>query len=386
MVKLKELVDINIGKTPSRSNSLYWGVGSPWLSIADMAQGAKLYTTKEQITRLAIDECNCKLATKGTVLFSFKLSIGKVGVAAKDLYHNEAIASFPIKDESKLYAPYFLFALRNVDFSSRTDRAVMGATLNKSKLEELEIYLPPLLVQKNIANFLMEAESLCKKTEQMEHELNALAQNVFLDMFGHNQKMVKLGRYLDFITSGSRGWAQYYSLNGSRFLRSLDVRMNEIGSKEAVYVKAPNNKEAERARVRSGDILLTITGSQIGRVCWVPDEFGEAYVSQHVAILRLSHDLLPEFVSYFMSMESLGQKQISAAQYGQTKPGLNLEQIKSFTIPSVSIDQQKIFVDIMVKINALKVNNRVSLQSYKDQFNALMQRAFSGKLDLKKVA
>ncbi|MGY2796151.1 type I restriction enzyme, S subunit [Ewingella americana] len=258
--------------------------------------------------------------------------------------------------------------------------------LSVKKINDIEIPLPKLSIQKEISAMLRASDSLRNQSIKMESELNALAQAVFLDMFGHNQKMVKLGRYLDFITSGSRGWAQYYSLNGSRFLRSLDVRMNEIGSKEPVYVKAPNNKEAERARVRSGDILLTITGSQIGRVCWVPDGFGEAYVSQHVAILRLSHDLLPEFVSYFMSMESLGQKQISAAQYGQTKPGLNLEQIKSFTIPSVSIDQQKIFVDIMVKINALKANNRVSLQSYKDQFNALMQRAFSGKLDLKKVA
>lgn len=378
MVKLAEVCDIQMGSAPKGSSYTELSEGIPL--VAGASDYGALYPLPKKATTEPTQVCQT-----GDLIICVRATIGDLNWADKPYCLGRGVAGLRSKAQLDCnYLFYFIRANEHVLYENST-----GSTfpqINKKTLENLLVPLPPVAIQKSIAEKLGKAEMLVKSSLKMESELNALSQAVFLDMFGHNQKMVKLGRYLEFITSGSRGWAQYYSMNGSRFLRSLDVRMNEIGCKEPVYVNAPNNKEAERARVRPGDVLLTITGSQIGRVCWVPDEFGEAYVSQHVAILRLSHELLPEFFSYFMSMESLGQKQISAAQYGQTKPGLNLEQIKSFAIPRVSLDQQKKFVDIMVKINALKGNNRVSLQSYKDEFNALMQRAFSGKLDLKKVA
>lgn len=109
--------------------------------------------------------------------------------------------------------------------------------------------------------------------------------------------------------------------------------MNHISNDSAVFVDAPQGAEAERARVRTGDVLLTITGSQIGRIAPVPTHLERAFVSQHVAILRLNPGLLPVFLSMFMSLESGGQGEIARLQYGQTKPGLNLDQIREFRIP-----------------------------------------------------
>ena len=76
MVALTELCDINVGRTPSRDNPAFWGIGAPWLSIADMNQGREILRTKEQITSEAARAG--KLVEPGTVLLSFKLSIGKV--------------------------------------------------------------------------------------------------------------------------------------------------------------------------------------------------------------------------------------------------------------------------------------------------------------------
>ena len=134
--KLNELCEINIGKTPSRNKSEYWGEGSSWLSISDLKD--KFITkTKEEITSMAISACNMKIVPKDTVVMSFKLSIGKTAILKEDMYTNEAIANFPIKNNS-LIPEYLYYAIKTLNFDN-TDRAVMGATLNKAKLNELRI-------------------------------------------------------------------------------------------------------------------------------------------------------------------------------------------------------------------------------------------------------
>src|ERR1700761_7243955 len=95
--RLEEVCTIQIGKTPRREVSKYWGKGYSWVSISDMK--AKFITsTKEEITETAIRECGCKLIPKGTLLLSFKLSIGKLAFAGKNLFTNEAIVGLQIKD------------------------------------------------------------------------------------------------------------------------------------------------------------------------------------------------------------------------------------------------------------------------------------------------
>ena len=131
LVKLSDVCEINIGKTPARANSKYWGKGNPWLSIRDMNQGGNLYKTKEEITDLGVKESNIKLVSKGTVLFSFKLSIGKIGITQRPMYTNEAIAALPIKNKKILCEGYLVYALSKIEAGKTTDRAVMGATLNK---------------------------------------------------------------------------------------------------------------------------------------------------------------------------------------------------------------------------------------------------------------
>ena len=85
MVKLGEVCRISIGKTPARKEPRYWGDGLPWLSIKDMNQGPLLNTTSETITNTALSELNISPYPAGTVLFSFKLSIGKVGITTKPM-------------------------------------------------------------------------------------------------------------------------------------------------------------------------------------------------------------------------------------------------------------------------------------------------------------
>src|SRR5699024_7605597 len=99
LTNITELCDIQIGRTPKRSEDKYWGEGHNWLSIADM-DSKYLFTSKEQVTDLAVDECRMKIVPKNTVVMSFKLTIGRLGITDKELYTNEAIAAFLIKDKN----------------------------------------------------------------------------------------------------------------------------------------------------------------------------------------------------------------------------------------------------------------------------------------------
>src|SRR5437762_1872484 len=92
---LNSICRLQMGKTPKREMAEYWGEGFPWVSIADM-KGKYIEATKEQITAKAVEESGCKMIRKGTLLLSFKLSIGKLGFAATDLFTNEAIVALLI--------------------------------------------------------------------------------------------------------------------------------------------------------------------------------------------------------------------------------------------------------------------------------------------------
>ncbi len=181
---LAKLCDIKIGRTPERANTKYWGPGYPWLSIADMQQGKNLVVTKETITQKAVDECRCYQVQPGTLLMSFKLSIGKLGFARVPMYTNEAIAALIVRDQTKALPNYLYYALQVVDLVGHTDRAVKGRTLDTEKLGRLPVPLPPIPEQERIVNVLEKAERLRHQRHYALELSNTYLQSVFLEMFG----------------------------------------------------------------------------------------------------------------------------------------------------------------------------------------------------------
>jgi type I restriction enzyme S subunit len=160
---LEELCYIEIGKTPSRSCSKFWDekctTNNTWVSIADLnnTQNKKVFSSKEQISDLAIQ--HMKLVKEGTLLLSFKLTIGRVAFAGKDLYTNEAIAQLPIKNEQKIDKHYLYYYFQYFDYDEllKGDVKVKGKTLNKGKLKVLPVCYPPLPEQERIVGILDKA-------------------------------------------------------------------------------------------------------------------------------------------------------------------------------------------------------------------------------------
>ncbi|WP_265434024.1 restriction endonuclease subunit S [Aeromonas salmonicida] len=142
----------------------------------------------------------------------------------------------------------------------------------------------------------------------------------------------QLGDLAEFVTSGSRGWAQFYSESGALFIRSQNVRDGKLNFDDIQYVKPPTGSEGSRTKVKRNDLLITITGNSVGNVALVDQDFDESYISQHVGLVRLKEFALGDYICRFLSPNAPGNQQITGSQSGQSKPGLNLKNLKDFYI------------------------------------------------------
>lgn len=152
--KLGDICDFEIGGTPLRSEDSYYNNGTNlWVSIRELNNNI-IYDTKEKITDEGVKNSNVKLFKKGTILFSFKLSIGKMGIAGIPLYTNEAIAGINTKNEKIISNNYIYYYLLNKNFDEYGDGVFSKGSLNKSSIYDIEIPVPSLEIQEKIVKQL----------------------------------------------------------------------------------------------------------------------------------------------------------------------------------------------------------------------------------------
>lgn len=198
-------------------------------------------------------------------------------------------------------------------------------------------------------------------------------------------KLVNLGSLSTLITSGSRDWAQYYSMVGNKFIRmtNLPKKGIQLLLDDLKYVELPESgSEGARTSLKSKDILISIT-AELGKIGLIPDDFGVAYINQHTALVRLNNEACPEYVAHHLS-STKSNKKINRLNDSGAKSGLNLNTIRGFKIdlPSLS-EQQKIATFLGAVDDKLTVlrRKRELLQDYK---RGMMQKIFSRELRFKR--
>lgn len=159
--------DIVLGGTPSTKVRRYYGSPHPWVKISDMTSSRGMYITETEnmITDAGVEHSNVKLIKKGTVLLSFKLSIGKVAITGCDLYTNEAIAALIPKD-NRVLPKYLYYILPRLNLAGGGRQASKGQTSSKGRLEKVMIPLPSTTVQTGIIREMEGREAKIRKYEK----------------------------------------------------------------------------------------------------------------------------------------------------------------------------------------------------------------------------
>lgn len=146
--RFDEVFDLSLGRTPSRGVGAYWGGTHTWVSIADMSCGKYISKSKEYITDKALLDTGIPIVKKGTVIMSFKLSIGKVCIADTDLYTNEAIMAFVPKNQYKILPEFLYYYLMCYKWNN-SNEVVLGFTLNKKTISQSIVSIPSSIAEQN---------------------------------------------------------------------------------------------------------------------------------------------------------------------------------------------------------------------------------------------
>lgn len=252
-----------------------------------------------------------------------------------------------------------------------------------SQVAKIKLPLPPLAEQKRIAAVLDKADDLRVKRRRALATLDNLLQSVFLDMFGDPEMNPKrwprrrLGELLGFMTSGSRGWAAHYSETGALFLRIQNVGRNALLLDDIARVNAPDNAESRRTRVQEGDVLLSVT-ADLGRTGVIPADLGEAYINQHLVLMRPS-GVEPLFLSAFLASPD-GQRQLQRRDRNAVKAGLNFDDVRSVEVLLPPVVEQKRYASMFHAVASQRQRLVVLIESTNALFASLQAAAFAGTL------
>ena len=191
-----------------------------------------------------------------------------------------------------------------------------------------------------------------------------------------------LGSLDPYVTSGSRGWAQYYSKFGDAFIRitNLDRASIDIDLSDLKHVLIPDgDSEGQRTELRNGDILISIT-ADIGIIGYVDDSVPKpAYINQHVSLVRFEPDETDSrFVAYFLASEHVQSLFVGATDQG-AKAGINLETVRQIRVALPPLDEQKAIASTLSDIDNLLASLDRLIAKKRDLKQATMQQLLTGK-------
>ena len=261
-----------------------------------------------------------------------------------------------------------------------------GANINNIKnehIDNLDIQLVDEKERREIITILNELNMLIALRKQQLFKLDELVKARFVEMFGdaklnpNNLPCCSLSEYIVFLTSGSRGWSQYFTDSGEYFITIKNVKNCKITLQDVQCVTPPDNAEAKRTRVQENDLLISIT-ADLGRTGIVTKEIAEhgAYINQHLTCIRLKQDKLnPLYVAYYMESDA-GKEQFIAKNQSAVKAGLNFNAINSLKLMVPPLSLQNEFAAFVERVDQQKQTVQQSLEKLELMKKALMQEYF----------
>lgn len=371
--KLSDVSEFNVGKTPPTKNSIYWGDEIDWVSIADMNHRKLVQSTHRKLSNRALNSIfNNKLVPAGTLLMSFKLTIGRLAITSKECVHNEAIIS--IYPKQYLLRDYLMNALDALDLEKNVKSAIKGKTLNSKSLANIFIPIPPLEEQKKIVKRIEELFELIDKKEKNDEEkekLKVLLKEKILDSAIHGKlvendltlptiDVEEIKEDIPFNVPSNWKWSKLSSIfeikGGKRipkgytfsdvgnhvYIRVADMENMTIKTTNLKYIDEKVFNIIKNYIITDKDLYITVAGT-IGQVGSVPKELNGMNLTENADRL-IPKKINKEFYKYILNCRFM-QKKIKESTTKSAQPKLAIKRIKELIIPIPPLEQQKKIVE-----------------------------------------
>jgi type I restriction enzyme S subunit len=382
--KLSDFCSVATGGTPSRDKlNEYFGGTIPWIKSGEL-EDAPINKTKERLTELGLKNSNARYFSKNTILVAlYGATVGKTAVLEIEATTNQAVAGV-VPDKSVAHYMYVFYFLRHYAPKLMAAR-VGGAQPNISQgiLKDVDVPLPPLPIQKQIASILEKADAAREKRRQANQLAEQFLQSAFLEMFGDpvtNPKGWDMRSFEECIDSirYATGSPPPYVVEGIPFIRATNVKGGTIVKNELKYISQQDAGAISKCKVKAGDLILVRSGVNAGDCAIIPPELDGAYAAYDL-IIELPK---PAAVYYnHLINSSFGKAILDPLKRRAGQPHLNADQIKELNMPVPPIAKLQEFAALAEKVESLKAKQRESEQQLDNLFNGLMQKAFKGELE-----
>lgn len=289
-----------------------------------------------------------KIAQYNDILLSVRAPVGPTNLSPGTVCIGRGLAA--IRPDDSLDLKYLLYYFRY--FETQLSAKGTGTTfkaINQKLIKNLEIPIPPLNEQSRIVARIEELFSELDKAvdtlKTTKEQLAVYRQAVLKDAFSDFEKKDSIRNLTTVVTSGSRGWAKYYSENGALFVRIGNLTHSgiDIDFSDIQHITPPDNAEGVRTRLQPNDVLVSIT-ADLGSIGFVSEKVEEAYINQHIALVRFQNPVQGRFMAWYLRSE-YGQKDLLKNKRGGGKLGLGLDDIRDTPVPIVDDITAKEIVD-----------------------------------------
>jgi len=406
LVRISDLAEINIGGTPSRAAQQFWATkpeGNPWIAISDL-KGKYVHDTKEYINDLGAKCSNVKLIEPFTTVMSFKLTVGRTAITTRPMYCNEAIAIFSPKNDA-LSGGWLYHALPRAALSVVTDNAVKGATLNKAKMAEMTVQLPPITEQRKIAQILDTLDTAIRETEALIDKLKAVKQGLLHDLLtrgidANGQLRPPQSEAPQLYKESPLGWiprewtqgklSEVLEIGLGFAFRSEDYTENGILSFRVTNIGRPLEDfggsiflpdsfwdKYKSQQLTGGEIVIVMVGATTGKLGRVPVDVCPALQNQNMWNLIPAPGMEREFL--WMLLPSAVQRHLSLAQ-GSARDFLTQKDFLETEIAFPDANEQRCIISAGEALEHRIISEQQYLKKLSAQKVGLMDDLLTGRV------